>query len=188
MLHGYERVDKTGSFHTDWGQELTGKAIVVIVIMGVSGAGKTAVGTILAEMLGAACEDGDDFHPPANVEKMRHGIPLNDEDRAPWLKALAKAIDRWIEQGEDVVLSCSALKQAYRDVLIGEKKDIRLVYLKGDEETIRKRIEKRRGHFFDARLLANQFAILEEPSDAITVAAHGSPRSIASAIYARLRR
>lgn len=161
---------------------------MVIVIMGVSGSGKTAIGTILAQMLGATFKEGDTFHPPANIEKMCRGIPLNDEDRTPWLKALAEAIDRWIEQGEDVVLSCSALKQAYRDILMDDKKDKRLVYLKGDEETIRKRIQKRSGHFFNARLLASQFAILEEPTDAITVEVYGSPRSIAAAIYTQLDR
>jgi gluconokinase len=142
---------------------------MVIVLMGVSGSGKTTVGEKLAAALGAEFAEGDAYHPPANVEKMRSGIPLDDADREPWLERLSAEIGRWLAAGRDVVLTCSALKQRYRDILQGGRPEVRFVYLCGSEELIRERLKRRRGHYMPASLLASQFAALEEPEDAITV-------------------
>ena len=159
---------------------------MIIIIMGVCGAGKTTVGTLLARALGADYREGDDFHPPANIDKMKSGIPLDDEDRKPWLASIAAAVDQWIGEGRDMVLACSALKQSYRDMLMAGKKDVRLVYLRGDEKLIRDRLYKRGGHFMPTALLESQFAVLEEPKDAVAVDVGGAPSSIVAAIRAGL--
>ncbi|MBN9561551.1 MAG: gluconokinase [Alphaproteobacteria bacterium] len=132
--------------------------------MGVSGSGKTTVGVELAETLGWRFQEGDALHPAANVEKMSHGIPLTDEDRWPWLDAIATVIDGWRAKGERGVLACSALKRSYRDVIIGERGDVALVYLQGAKELIAARMASRHGHFMPVALLDSQFATLEEPS------------------------
>lgn len=132
--------------------------------MGVSGAGKTAVGTGLAARLGWDFIEGDRFHPPANVAKMKSGQPLDDADRAPWLAALARAIDDCRGRGGHAVLTCSALKKRYRDIIIGDRPDVRLVYLEGSEARVAERVAARHGHFMPASLLASQFAALEPPA------------------------
>ena len=153
--------------------------------MGVVGAGKTTVGRLLAAELGWEFVDADSFHSPANVEKIRLGIPLDDADRAPWLHAIREAIDRWIAKKQNVVLACSALKRIYREELDGGP-DVRLVYLKGTYETIHQRLGLRQGHFATEKLLASQFAILEEPEDGVVVDVEQSPEDIVKEIRGRL--
>jgi gluconokinase len=160
---------------------------MVIVLMGVSGSGKTTVGERLARALGAEFAEGDAYHPPANVEKMKSGHPLDDADRQPWLERLSVEIGRWLDAGEDAVLACSALKQRYRDILRGGRPGVRLVYLRGSEELIRDRLKRRRGHYMPASLLKSQFAALEEPEDAITVDIGGAPDEIVAEILAGLK-
>jgi gluconokinase len=159
---------------------------MVIVLMGVSGAGKTTVGRLLAQALGAEFAEGDAYHPPENVEKMRRGIALQDADRWPWLQTLAAQIERWLAAGTTVVLACSALKQRYRDVLAKGRPAVRFVHLKGDKTLIRHRLGGRRGHYMPASLLDSQFAALEPPSDAITVDVAGTPEAIAGTIIGML--
>jgi carbohydrate kinase (thermoresistant glucokinase family) len=137
---------------------------MIVIVMGVSGVGKTTVGRLLAEALGAEFLEGDEFHSPANVAKMRRGTPLTDDDRRPWLEAMARALARRAETGRSVVLACSALKRRYRRILVGDRTRTRFVYLKGDAELIAKRLAGRPGHYMPASLLASQFAALEEPT------------------------
>jgi gluconokinase len=138
---------------------------MIILIMGVSGSGKTTVGRHLAERLGCSFAEGDDFHPPANVAKMRGGTPLDDEDRWPWLKLIADRIEAAIAGGQDLVVACSALRAAYRDILIAGRTDCHLVYLEGTPELIRERMQAR-SHFMPPALLKSQFATLEAPLEA----------------------
>ncbi|MCR9070216.1 MAG: gluconokinase [Alphaproteobacteria bacterium] len=151
----------------------------VVVMMGVSGVGKTTIGTLLAERLGWGYAEGDSYHPPANVAKMRAGTPLDDSDRQPWLAAIAADIDRWRATGQGMVVACSALKRSYREVLIGDRPDVRLVRLAGDETLIRARMEKRTDHYMPPSLLASQLATLQPPGEdeeAITVTVTSSPQ------------
>ena len=141
---------------------------MVILLMGVTGSGKTTVGLALAESLAWQFADADDFHSPANVAKMQAGIPLDDADRMPWLASLRDAIEGWLRGGTDVVLACSALKQAYREELLVSP-DARVVYLRGSSDLIAHRLSQRHGHYMDPNLLASQIATLEEPRDAIVV-------------------
>jgi gluconokinase len=127
-----------------------------VVVMGVTGSGKSTVGAALARRLGVPFADADDFHPPANVAKMSAGVPLDDEDRWPWLRS----IGRWLAD-RDGVVSCSALRRAYRDVLREQAPDVRFVHLAGDRETVRRRVAGRAGHFMPSSLVASQFAALE---------------------------
>ena len=157
-----------------------------IVVMGVSGAGKTTVGQLLAEQLGWSFYDGDDYHPQANVEKMSRGIPLTDGDRALWLDRLRGLIDRLLAEGESGVVACSALKRSYRRHLGRDRPSVRFVYLQGSEFLIRERLEQRRGHFMEEDLLADQFETLEEPSDMLTVNVDQEPEEIVREILARL--
>lgn len=160
---------------------------MVVVMMGVSGCGKTTVGVRLAALLGAEFAEGDAYHPAANVEKMRAGIPLDDDDRRPWLLTLRRKIGAWLDEGRDGVLACSALEEAYRDVLSGGRDGVHFVYLRGDEELIRARLALRRGHYMPASLLTSQIRTLEEPKDAIVADITGDPDEIARAIAAALR-
>jgi len=156
---------------------------MIVVLMGVSGSGKTTVGRILAEKLGWVFLDADDFHPAANIAKMSRGEPLTDEDRRPWLEALRDRIDEACARNEDVVLACSALKHAYRDYLREDEPGcVRYVYLEGSEELIRERLAKRRGHFMPPGLLHSQFEALEPPADALRFDVTPAPEVIAERI------
>jgi carbohydrate kinase (thermoresistant glucokinase family) len=140
------------------------KPMLAAVVMGVSGCGKTTVGQALAARLGWEFVDGDTLHPPANVAKMRAGQPLDDDDRWPWLNAIAARIDAWIERRTPGIITCSALKRRYRERIIGGRAAVRLIYLKGSRELIAARLAERRGHFMPASLLESQFAALEPPA------------------------
>ncbi|CCD96875.1 putative bifunctional: 6-phosphogluconolactonase (N-terminal) (Pgl); D-gluconate kinase (C-terminal) [Bradyrhizobium sp. ORS 375] len=135
-----------------------------LIVMGVASSGKSTVGEALGRRLGWRFEDGDSFHPPANVAKMSAGHPLTDEDRWPWLQAIADEIARCRAEGEPIIIACSALKKAYRKILVGDRGDVRLVYLEGDRELIGDRMGHRKGHFMPTGLLDSQFATLEPPA------------------------
>jgi gluconokinase len=161
----------------------------VVVVMGVSGSGKTTIAALLAGRLHWEFEDGDWFHPAANVDKMHNGHPLTDEDRRPWLQAIAAWIDETRRAGGHGVVACSALKRRYRDVLIGARADVRLVYLKGEEALIARRIAARHGHFMPAALLHSQFEALDEPGPderPIVVSIDARPGDIVARIAAAL--
>jgi gluconokinase len=134
-----------------------------LVVMGVSGSGKSTIGEKLAQRLGWSFEDADKFHPPSNVAKMSAGQPLTDEDRWPWLQAIANEVDRVCKAGEHAVIACSALKRAYRDILVHGRKDVRIIYLQGTQDLIASRLALRKGHFMPPGLLASQFGTLEPP-------------------------
>jgi gluconokinase len=147
---------------------------MVILVMGVTGAGKTTVGGLLAKQLDWQFLDADDFHPPENIEKMKHGIPLTDADREPWLAAIHQALVDYASKNQDVVLACSALKQKYRQKLAAGL-DLRICYLKGSFEAISSHIEHRTGHFAGEAILAGQFSDLEEPHNAGVLDATATP-------------
>ncbi len=160
---------------------------MIIVLMGVSGSGKTTVGKALARKLGWTFVDADDFHPPANVAKMHRGEPLTDEDRKPWLAAIHQHLLEAASRGVNVVLACSALKHAYRDYLQHEEPErIYFVYLQGSEELIRQRLAGRKGHFMNPNLLHSQFETLEPPENAIVVDIAPPPDEIAANIRRKL--
>jgi len=159
---------------------------VIIVVMGVTGSGKTTVGTKLAARLGWLFADADDFHSAANKDKMRRGIPLTDADRFPWLAAMHEQIAKWSAAKQNAVLACSALKHIYRRQL-WDCPGVRFVYLKGSYDLIAERLRARKGHFADEHILAGQFADLEEPSDAIVVDISPSPDTIVQEICCRLQ-
>ena len=163
--------------------------LCAIVVMGVAGSGKTTVGEKLAERLGWPYEDGDRFHPRANVEKMSAGHPLTDEDRWPWLQAIAGEIDRVCRRGGHVVIACSALKRAYRDVLVHGRDDVRIVYLDGTQELIAGRLKARKGHFMPPALLESQFKALQRPSPdehAVTVSIDAPVEAIVDDLMRKL--
>ena len=150
---------------------------VVVAVMGVSGSGKTTIGRALAERLGWPFQEGDALHPPANVEKMSHGIPLTDEDRWPWLRKVAEWIDGQLARGQPGIITCSLLKQSYRRLVIDHRDGVRLLYLRGDQQVIAQRMADRKGHFMPASLLRSQFETLEEPGPAerpLVVEVHGA--------------
>ena len=142
--------------------------------MGVAGSGKTAVGKGVAARLNWLFLDADDFHPAANIEKMKHGIPLNDQDRIPWLRALRDELRRLLAEGRSVILACSALKESYRKLLSDDVAPMSFVLLDVDQETIRERLQHRSAHFFPKELMNSQFAALEKPKDAIIIDARKS--------------
>jgi len=156
--------------------------------MGIVGSGKSTVGSALAERLRWKFADADDFHSPENIDKIRHGIPLTDADRAPWLAAMGDAIRSWSRDGKNVILACSALKHAYRDQL--RTAPVRFVYLKGSADTILNRLRQRHGHFADEKILESQFATLEEPTrdepDVTAVGVDASPAEIVEKIVSKL--
>src|ERR1051326_1031559 len=158
----------------------------IVVVMGVSGSGKTTVGRMLAEAMHCAFLEGDSLHSAANVEKMRHGIPLTDADRAPWIAAIHARLLHSFRRSESLVVGCSALKRAYRTVL-AEDIPISWVYLKGSAALIRSRLKHRTGHYMKANMLASQFEALEEPSDALIVDVSQPPRAIVKQILAAVR-
>ena len=158
---------------------------MIVILMGVVGAGKTTVGRLLAQQLQWKFADADDFHPESNIEKIRQGISLNDDDRGPWLKLLRVTIANWSSAGVSVVLACSALKESYRQELTTGP-EVRFVYLKGSPDLIAHRLCSRQGHFADGQILVSQIADLEEPHEAITVDVDKPPQQIVTEIREKL--
>ena len=154
----------------------------IIILMGVSGSGKSTVGRLLAKDLGWRFYEGDDFHPQSNIQKMTRGIPLTDEDRDDWLAALTKLVSELDQQVQSAVVTCSALKQAYRDTLSRNMSNVIFVYLKGSYKLILKRIKSRQGHFMKPGLLKSQFDILEEPNQALVVRVSKRPDQLVKQI------
>jgi gluconokinase len=162
---------------------------LVLVLMGVSGCGKSTTGTRLSKLLGWPFRDADSFHPQANIDKMSKGLPLTDEDRQPWLTAIAQWVDERLASNESGIVSCSALKRSYRRVIVGDRPDVRLVYLKGDMALIGDRISRRRNHFMPPALLKSQFDALEEPQAderPLSVPVVLSPRRVVESIMQQL--
>ena len=165
-------------------------ALCALVVMGVSGSGKSTIADRLAARLGWRYEDGDRFHPPANVAKMSAGHPLTDEDRWPWLQAIADEIDRLSAAGQRAVIACSALKRSYRDILVHGRDDVRIVFLSGTQDLIAKRLAARKGHFMPPGLLASQFKTLEPPQPGerpITVSIDAPVETIVDDIIGQLK-
>jgi gluconokinase len=175
---------------TDTGvEEKLGGLVSVIVIMGVAGSGKTTIGSMLARRLDWEFADADWFHPAANVEKMSRGVPLTDEDRRPWLDAIAAWMDRLRQEGKQGIVACSALKRSYRRLLFGGRLGARLVYLRGERALIAGRMATRSGHFMPVGLLDSQFKTLEEPGpdeDPLVVAIDATPQEMVDAILLEL--
>ena len=162
---------------------------MIVVLTGVSGSGKSTIGSVLADRLHWVFEDGDLLHPPANIAKMRAGVPLTDADRWPWLRALGAWMDERIAAGESAVVACSALKHSYRDLLRQGRPGVRLVYLAADREVLAARLTARHGHFFQASMLGSQLATLEPPGPAegvLTVETTAPPASVAGQIISGL--
>lgn len=160
---------------------------MIVLIMGVSGSGKSTIGRRLAAVLHWQFADADSFHSHINIEKMRAGIPLSEHDRGPWLRAVRSAIEGWITKEQNVVLACSALTAASRRILIPDRHSIALVYLKGSYDLIQARLAQRTHPFMPQELLASQFDTLEEPADALTIDAASPPETITAHITAYLR-
>jgi gluconokinase len=170
--------------------EAAGAAPCALVVMGVSGSGKSTIGEHLANRIGWIFEDGDQFHPASNISKMHAGQPLTDDDRWPWLRAIAAEIDRVCRTGGHVVIACSALKRAYRDILVHGRRDVRIVYLDGSQQLIAHRLAKRTGHFMPPDLLPSQFRTLEPPGsdeNPVTVSIDASIEAVIDDIVQQLR-
>jgi carbohydrate kinase (thermoresistant glucokinase family) len=159
---------------------------MVLILIGPMGCGKTTIGKMLAEKISWSFFDGDDFHPRENVEKMRSGLPLNDEDRKTWLENLHGYIQRWRIEGRNTILACSALKQAYRDILGVDQQTVMTVYLKGSYELLRKRIEERKHPYMNKDLLKSQVSTMEEPKDGLTVDISQTPEAAVQTIIESL--
>ena len=162
---------------------------MIVIVFGVSGAGKTTIGKLLAKRLGWRFLEADDFHPRVNVEKMHNGLALTDEDRLPWLKLLREQIERSLAAKENAVLACSALKRKYRERL-RVSDNVKFVLLRGDYALIEKQLHSRRGHFMNLDLLRSQFADLEEPKsdeDAVTIELGRAPEELVEEIKTKLR-
>ena len=162
---------------------------MIVIVAGVSGSGKTTVGILLADRLGWRFADADDFHPAANVAKMRAGIPLTDADREPWLRAIAAWMDERIARGEDAVVGCSALKRSYRDLLLAGRPEARMIFLATDREVLARRLAARHGHFFPEQLLGTQLDALEPPAPderVLTVVPADDPAATVTSIIALL--
>ncbi|MCG8511016.1 MAG: gluconokinase [Rhodospirillales bacterium] len=163
---------------------------MIVIVMGVSGCGKTYVGSKLAKHLGGPFAEGDEFHSPENVAKMRGGTPLTDEDRWPWLHAIAARIDAWREEGQTAVVACSALRKVYRDILMGDREDVVAVHLKGSYKLISDRLAERQHEYMPTSLLKSQFDTLEEPDkteNVITVSIDQTPDEVVAEAIAGLK-
>jgi gluconokinase len=182
--HPADRRDGSAS-QKAWYLRRGGICRMLVLVMGVAGSGKTLIGAMLAESLGYLFADADEFHPRANIEKMSRGIPLTDADREPWLRAIQERLCEWSAADISAVVTCSALKQKYRDML-GQDCDVTIVYLKGDFDLIHGRLQQRQGHFMRPEMLRSQFADLEEPASAIVVDVSGPPEKIVEEIRRKL--
>jgi gluconokinase len=160
---------------------------MVIILIGVSGCGKTTIGLELSKRVGCLFCDGDDFHPEANIKKMSSGVPLTEADRTSWLNTLRRKIEQCLDNDENLVLACSALSRQSRDVLRGNNNDVRFVYLQGSKELIEQRLKNRKGHFMRSNLLDSQFDALQEPDAALVVCITQSPQEIIAQISDELR-
>jgi len=160
---------------------------MILIMMGVSGSGKSTIGCLLSERLGWPFLDGDDFHPRANVEKMSKGIPLTDEDRCPGLDRLAELIADHLKKDQSMILACSALKQVYRTRLVVDPSKTLFIYLKGTYELILARMSERSGHYMKPHMLVGQLSTLEEPQDALTISIDQTPEQIVNSVVDYLK-
>lgn len=160
---------------------------MILLLMGVAGSGKTTIGRMLADALKWPFADADDYHPAENREKMRNGIPLTDEDRAPWLDRLSALMNEHSAQGGNLILACSALREAYRRKLVDERYDVRIIYLKGTPEVLERRLAGRQHSFMNAQLLESQLATLEEPSSAIVLSIEMDPQELVSEVIKQVK-
>lgn len=161
--------------------------MMVVVVMGVAGSGKSTIGPQIAKALGGDYAEGDQFHPPANIAKMSSGTPLDDADRQPWLEAMAEAIAGWRRKDRPTVLACSALRKRYREILARGAAEVRFVYMRATPELVAQRMASRSGHFMPTSLIGSQFATLEEPDDAIVLDSSRSPAELVATALAQLR-
>ncbi|MGB3207209.1 MAG: gluconokinase [Crinalium sp.] len=162
---------------------------MIIIVMGVTGSGKTTIGKQLAALLNWDFYDADSFHSPANIKKMNQGIPLSDADRIPWLLSMQQAIDSWLQKEKNIVLACSGLKAIYRQILARDSQSVRIIYLKGSFELINQRLSNRQNHFMNQELLQSQFDTLEEPTpeESIWIDISQPPADLAQQIIDKLQ-